>query len=130
VETVSIRYIVDDVDAAVDFYREDLDFAVQLQPGPGFAVLSRGGLRLLLNAPGAGGAGTATPEGEPPRPGGWARFQLVTDDLDGLTARLQQRGAVFRLPVTEGRGGRQALVEDPAGNPVELFEPYAATRQP
>ncbi len=119
---VSVRYIVDDVDAAVAFYGDRLGFEVRMRPGPGFAMLARGGLRLLLNTPGGGGgAGQAMPDGRIPEPGGWNRFQLETDALDGLLATLQ--GATFRNEIVQGRGGRQILVEDPSGNLVELFEP-------
>lgn len=122
--TVSVRYIVDDVGAAAAFYRDSLDFDVELHPAPGFAVLRRGDLRLLLNAPGAGGAGRAGGDGgEGPQPGGWNRFQLVEPDLDATVERLRRQGATFRSGVVEGNGGRQALVTDPAGNVVELFEP-------
>jgi catechol 2,3-dioxygenase-like lactoylglutathione lyase family enzyme len=124
---VSVRYIVDDVDAAVAFYRDLLGFEVRMQPGPGFVMLARGGLRLLLNTPGGGGgAGQAMPDGRMPEPGGWNRFQFETDDLDGLIATLQ--GATFRNEIVEGRGGRQILVEDPSGNLVELFEPAQRPR--
>ncbi len=116
---VSVRYIVDDVDAAIEFYRGWLGFEVDMRPAPGFARLSRGDLVLLLNAPGAGGAGRA---GGDPQPGGWNRFQIQTDDLDALVADLQAAGASFRGDLVEGRGGRQILVEDPSGNVVELFE--------
>jgi predicted enzyme related to lactoylglutathione lyase len=122
-ETVSVRYIVDDVDAAVGFYVEHLGFQVQMHPAPGFAMLALGNLRLLLNAPGSGGAGRAASEAVRPEPGGWARFQIITRDLDTLASRLQENGVAFRTPVVEGKGGRQVLVEDPAGNPIELFEP-------
>jgi len=121
--SVAIRYIVDDVDTAVDFYEELLGFTVEMRPGPGFAALSRDGLRLLVNAPGSGGAGTAG--GEEPRPGGWNRFQIEVDDLSSEVERLRGLGARFRGDTVEGRGGRQVLLEDPAGNPVELFEPYS-----
>jgi len=124
---VSVRYIVDDVDAAVAFYRDRLGFEVRMQPGPGFAMLVRGGLRLLLNAPGGGGgAGESMPDGSVPAPGGWNRFQLETDDLDALIASLG--GATFRNEIVQGRGGRQILVEDPSGNLVELLEPAERPR--
>lgn len=116
---VSVRYIVDDVDAAIEFYRDRLGFEVNMRPAPGFARLSRGDLVLLLNAPGAGGAGRA---GGDPQPGGWNRFQIETDDLDVLVTDLQAAGAPFRGDLVQGRGGRQILVEDPSGNVVELFE--------
>jgi catechol 2,3-dioxygenase-like lactoylglutathione lyase family enzyme len=116
---VNVRYIVDDVETAIAFYRDRLGFAVDFHPAPGFAALSRGDLGLLLNRPGAGGAGTA---GGTPRPGGWNRIQLEVDDLDAVVARLRSDGATFRGDIVAGMGGRQILVEDPAGNPIELFE--------
>jgi catechol 2,3-dioxygenase-like lactoylglutathione lyase family enzyme len=119
---VSVRYIVDDVDAAVAFYTTHLGFELRTRPAPGFAMLSRGALRLLLNAPGAGGAGQAMPDGTVPEPGGWNRFQIEVDDLDALVTRLREDGATFRGDVISGRGGRQALLQDPAGNLVELFQ--------
>ena len=121
--TVSVRYITDDVDAAVAFYVERLGFDVETRPGPGFAVLSRGALRLLLNRPGAGGAGQAMPDGRSPEPGGWNRIQLEVPDLEGEVAALRAAGAGFRGEIVTGRGGSQILLDDPAGNPVELFQP-------
>jgi catechol 2,3-dioxygenase-like lactoylglutathione lyase family enzyme len=122
--TVSVRYIVDDVDDAIAFYREELGFDEVMHPAPTFAMLERGDLRLVLTAPGGGpGGGQAMPDGTLPKPGGWNRFQLEVDDLGGLVNRLRDRGARFRNDIVEGVGGRQILVEDPAGNPVELFEP-------
>ncbi len=121
---VGVRYIVHDVEAAVGFYTERLGFRLEMGPVPGFAILARGDLRLFLNQPGAGGAGHAgEQDGAPPAPGGWSRFQLVVEDLDEEIERLRGAGATFRGDVAEGAGGRQALVEDPSGNPVELFEP-------
>ncbi|HSJ33852.1 MAG TPA: VOC family protein [Acidimicrobiia bacterium] len=117
---VRVRYIVEDVDAAVEFYRDRLGFEVGMRPAPGFAHLSRGDLVLLLNAPGAGGAGRA---GGDPQPGGWNRFQIETEALDTLVADLQAAGVSFRGELVQGRGGRQILVDDPSGNLVELFEP-------
>jgi catechol 2,3-dioxygenase-like lactoylglutathione lyase family enzyme len=121
--TVSVRYIVDDVQAAVAFYTQHLGFSVTMHPGPGFAMLSRGGLRLLLNAPGAGGAGQAMPDGRRPEPGGWNRIQLEVQDLASEVQKLREAGARFRNDIVTGQGGKQILLEDPAGNPVELFEP-------
>jgi catechol 2,3-dioxygenase-like lactoylglutathione lyase family enzyme len=122
---ISVRYIVDDVDAAVDFYTSHLQFEETMRPGPGFAMLHRGDLRLLLNSPGGGGgAGQTLSDGSRPEPGGWNRFQLQVDDLDTVVDDLRQAGAAFRGDVITGRGGRQALVSDPAGNLVELFEPF------
>jgi catechol 2,3-dioxygenase-like lactoylglutathione lyase family enzyme len=121
---VSVRYIVDDVDAAIGFYTERLGFTVELHPAPGFAMLSRGDLRLLLNAPGGpGGAAQPMPDGRMPAPGGWNRIQLQVDDLDREVETLRQAGAEFRNDIVTGFGGRQILLEDPAGNPIELFEP-------
>ncbi len=122
--TVSVRYIVDDVDAAIEFYCRDLDFKEVMHPAPTFAMLSRGDLRLVLTAPGGGpGGGQAMPDGTVPAPGGWNRFQLEVADLTETVARLRDRGARFRNQIVEGVGGKQILVEDPAGNPIELFEP-------
>src|ERR687890_529626 len=109
--TVSVRYIADDVDAAVDFYAQRLGFEVEMRPAPGFAMLSRGGLRLLLNAPGAGGAGQPTADGRLPEPGGWNRFQIEVADLDAEVEALRAGGAAFRNEIVQGVGGRQILVE-------------------
>jgi len=121
--TVSVRYIVDDVKAAISFYTEQLGFSVEFSPGPGFAVLSRGDLHLLLNEPGAGGAGQPMPDGRKPAPGGWNRIQLEVDDLAGEVEALRETGVHFRNEIVGGRGGNQILLEDPSGNPIELFEP-------
>jgi catechol 2,3-dioxygenase-like lactoylglutathione lyase family enzyme len=122
---ISVRYIVDDVDAAVDFYTNHLQFKVSMKPGPGFAMLRRGDLRLLLNVPGGGGgAGQQLADGSKPEPGGWNRFQVQVDDLDTTVAELRQAGVDFRGDTITGRGGRQALAIDPSGNLVELFEAY------
>jgi catechol 2,3-dioxygenase-like lactoylglutathione lyase family enzyme len=118
---VAVRYIVADVNEAVEFYRDRLGFEVDMFPAPGFAALSRDDLSLLLNAPGAGGAGRAGDD--TPAPGGWNRFQIEVDDLDRLVDDLRQGGADFRGEITQGQGGRQILVRDPSGNVVELFEP-------
>jgi catechol 2,3-dioxygenase-like lactoylglutathione lyase family enzyme len=121
---VSVRYIVDDVDRAIDFYCQQLGFDEEMHPAPTFAMLSRGDLRLVLSAPsGAGGGGQAMPDGTMPAPGGWNRFQIEVDGLDGLVERLRAAGAHFRNDIVTGVGGRQILVDDPAGNPVELFQP-------
>lgn len=116
----SIRYIVDDVEHAVAFYRDLLGFEVEMYPAPGFAALWRDGLRLYVNAPGAGGAGRA---GGAPEPGGWNRFQLEVDDLEAAVERLRGEGATFRGEIVTGKGGQQVLLEDPSGNPIELFRP-------
>jgi predicted enzyme related to lactoylglutathione lyase len=121
--TVSIRYIVDDVDEAIAFYTKHLDFQVEIHPAPGFASLSRGDLRLLLNAPGAGGAGQSMPDGRKPAPGGWNRIQLEVEDIAAKVESLRQAGAQFRNDIVIGNGGKQILLDDPAGNCVELFEP-------
>src|ERR671939_320852 len=120
---VSVRYITQDADAAVDFYRERLGFEVEMHPGPGFAVLSRGDLRLLLNRPGAGGAGQPMRDGRLPEPGGWNRFQIEVSDLEREVERLRAAGASFRNDIVTGGGGRQILLEDPSGNLIELFQP-------
>jgi len=122
--TVSVRYIVDSVDAAIAFYTQHLGFSVDAHPAPGFAILSRGGLRLLLNAPsGPGGAAQPMPDGRKPEPGGWNRIQLQVDDLEGLVETLRNAGAHLRNDIVSGFGGKQILLDDPAGNPIELFEP-------
>src|SRR4051794_3272439 len=123
--TVSVRYIVDDVDAAIEFYCGQLGFAEQMHPAPSFAMLTRGALRLVLSAPGGGpgGGGQPMPDGTLPEPGGWNRFSIEIDGLEGMVTRLRAGGARFRNDIVVGVGGRQILVEDPSGNPVELFEP-------
>jgi catechol 2,3-dioxygenase-like lactoylglutathione lyase family enzyme len=121
--TVSVRYIVDDVDAAIAFYQQ-LGFGVEMHPAMAFAMLSRGDLRLLLSAPGDGpGGGAATPDGRLPEPGGWNRFQLEVTDLETRIEQLRAQGAMFRNELVVGIGGKQILLEDPSGNLVELFEP-------
>jgi len=120
---VSVRYIVNDVDSAIPFYTEMLGFKVEMHPAPGFAALARGDLRLLLNRPGAGGAGQAMPDGQMPAPGGWNRIQVEVEDLASSVERLKDAGCRFRNEIVEGQGGKQVLVEDPSGNPIELFEP-------
>jgi catechol 2,3-dioxygenase-like lactoylglutathione lyase family enzyme len=121
---VSVRYIVDDVDAAIAFYTERLGFEVVMHPAPPFAMLSRGDLRLLLNAPGGpGGAAQPTPDGRMPEPGGWNRIQIEVSDLEAEVEALRAAGATFRNEIVTGVGGRQILIDDPAGNCVELFEP-------
>ena len=125
--TVSVRYIVDDVDAAIAFYCRRLGFQEVMHPAPTFAMLSRGDLRLVLSAPGGGpGGGAAMPDGTVPSPGGWNRFQLEVDDIEATVADLREHGARFRNDIVDGVGGKQILVEDPSGNPVELFQPTRA----
>jgi catechol 2,3-dioxygenase-like lactoylglutathione lyase family enzyme len=122
--TVSVRYIVDDVDAAIDFYTQRLDFVEVMHPAPTFAMLSRGDLRLALSAPsGAGGGGQAMPDGTKPEPGGWNRFSLEVADLAAIVEELRKAGVHFRNDIVTGVGGKQILLDDPSGNPVELFEP-------
>ena len=121
--TVSVRYIVHDVDAAIEFYTARLGFAVVMHPAPTFAMLSRGDLRLLLSAPsGQGGGGQTLPDGRRPEPGGWNRFQLEVEDLGALVSALRTAGVRFRSDIIVGIGGNQVLLDDPSGNPVELFE--------
>lgn len=122
--TVSVRYIVDDVDASIGFYRDQLGFEVQMHPAPTFAILARGDLRLLLSAPsGQGGGGQVLPDGRRPEPGGWNRFSLEVSNLEAEVERLEAAGARFRSQIVHGIGGDQVLVDDPSGNPVELFQP-------
>ena len=126
--TVSVRYIVDDVEAAVAFYTAHLGFKAELKPGPGFAMLSRGELRLLLNTPGGGGgAGETMPDGRRPAPGGWNRIQLEVEDLKHVVDALRAAGARFRNEIVVGRGGKQILLDDPSGNCIELFQPHSTT---
>jgi tRNA-Thr(GGU) m(6)t(6)A37 methyltransferase TsaA len=127
VAAVSVRYIVDDVDAAIGFYCGHLGFTEAMHPAPTFAMLTRGSLRLVLSAPGGGpGGGQAMADGTLPEPGGWNRFSIEVDDLAGTVARLRASGVQFRNDIVTGVGGKQILIEDPAGNPVELFEPTRA----
>ena len=119
----SVRYIVTDVGEAITFYTERLGFQLDLNPGPGFARLSKDNLWLLLNRPGAGGAGQAMPDGRVPSPGGWNRIQIEVDDLAATVEKLKNAGCSFRNEIVIGNGGKQILLEDPSGNPIELFEP-------
>ena len=122
--SVSVRYIVHDVDAAIEFYRQHLGFHEDMHPAPAFAMMSRGDLRLVLSAPGGGpGGGQAMPDGTLPSPGGWNRFAIEVTDLEELVQTLRENGARFRNDIVSGVGGKQILLEDPSGNPVELFEP-------
>lgn len=125
--TVQVRYIVYDVDAAITFYTTHLGFTVVMHPAPPFAMLSRGGLRLVLSAPNPmGGGGQSMPDGTMPEPGGWNRFAIEVDDLCTLVAKLRAAGAHFRNDIVTGVGGKQIILEDPSGNPIELFEPTLA----
>jgi catechol 2,3-dioxygenase-like lactoylglutathione lyase family enzyme len=122
--TVSVRYIVNDVDAAIAFYCRHLQFHEEMHPAPSFAMLSRGDLRLLLSAPsGAGGGGQTMPDGRVPEPGGWNRISLQVADLAAAVEMLRTADVRFRNDIVSGVGGRQVLIEDPSGNPIELFEP-------
>jgi catechol 2,3-dioxygenase-like lactoylglutathione lyase family enzyme len=122
--TVKVRYIVEDVEAAVAFYTQQLGFRVHSAPGRGFAVVERDNLHLLLSgATGPGGAAQPMPDGRKPEPGGWNRIQLEALDLAETVATLRKSGVHFRNEIVTGFGGKQVLVEDPAGNPIELFEP-------
>lgn len=128
--TVSVRYIVDDVGEAAEFYVRHLGFEVQMQPNEVFAMLSRGDLRLVLVSPVGsdhpGGGSRPMPDGTPQRPGGWNRFMLQVPDVDAAAETLRRDGVRFRSDVISGVGTKQVMVEDPSGNPVELFEPLRA----
>lgn len=122
--TISVRYIVDDVDAAIAFYCQLLGFTEEMHPAPTFAMLSRGDLRFVLSSPGGGpGGGQPLPDGTKPQPGGWNRIQLEVADLAATVEALREAGAHFRNEIVSGVGGKQILLEDPSGNPIELFEP-------
>jgi catechol 2,3-dioxygenase-like lactoylglutathione lyase family enzyme len=122
--TVQVRYIVNDVDAAIAFYTQQLGFKLEMHPAPPFAMLSRGDLRLVLSAPNAmGGGGQAMPDGTRPQPGGWNRFAIEVADLGAEVDRLRRAGVHFRNDIVTGVGGKQILADDPSGNPIELFEP-------
>jgi len=121
---VSVRYIVNDVDAVIPFYADMLGFKVEMHPAPGFASLSRGDLQLLVNRPGAGGAGQPMADNQLPAPGGWNRIQIEVNDLVATVEKLKRQGARFRNTIVTGNGGKQILLEDPSGNPVELFQPF------
>jgi catechol 2,3-dioxygenase-like lactoylglutathione lyase family enzyme len=120
-QMVSVRYMVDDVEAAVAFYTKVLDFEAQTNFPPVFADVTRGNLRLLLSGP-TSSAGRAMPDGAQPGPGGWNRIHLIVDDIEAEVARLRDAGAPFRNDIVEGPGGKQILLLDPSGNVVELFE--------
>jgi catechol 2,3-dioxygenase-like lactoylglutathione lyase family enzyme len=122
--TVSVRYVVDDVDDAIRFYVDHLGFDEVMHPAPTFAMLARGDLRLALTKPGGGpGGGGALPDGTLPSPGGWNRFAIEVDDIDQLHTHLITAGVHARSAVIDGVGGRQVIIDDPSGNPVELFQP-------
>lgn len=122
--TVQVRYIVNDVDASISFYCRLLGFHLDMHPAPAFAMLSRGDLRLVLSAPNpTGGGGQPMPDGTQQEPGGWNRFSIQVDDLAATVETLRQARAHFRNDIVTGVGGKQIIVDDPSGNPIELFEP-------
>ena len=121
-DLISVRYMVDDVDAAVAFYTSNLGFSVRSNVGPAFADVVRGGLRLLLSGP-ASSAGRPMPDGTRPGPGGWNRIHLIVPDIAGEVERLRGAGVQFRSDIVTGPGGKQIVFDDPSGNPVELFQP-------
>jgi catechol 2,3-dioxygenase-like lactoylglutathione lyase family enzyme len=125
--SVSVRYIVDDVDDAIRFYVGHLGFNEVMHPAPTFAMLARGELRLALTKAGGGpGGGSALPDGTLPTPGGWNRFAIETEDVERLYTALLAAGVQARSPIMDGVGGRQVIIDDPSGNPVELFQPTIA----
>jgi catechol 2,3-dioxygenase-like lactoylglutathione lyase family enzyme len=121
-ETVNVRYMVDDVEAAVDFYTRHFGFTLTSSAAPAFADVCRGSLRLLLSGP-ASSAGRPMPDGRLPGPGGWNRIHFVVDDIEAEVERLRSEGVGFRNEIIKGPGGRQVLLDDPSGNPIELFQP-------
>ena len=129
-EIVNIRYIVNDVSSCVKFYAELLGFEIVMNPPGGFAMLKKGNLRLLLNEPGAGGAGQSMPDGDSPKPGGWNRIQLQTQDIASEIKRLKNKNARFRNELVTGNGGKQILLLDPSGNLIELVEPKSESISP
>jgi catechol 2,3-dioxygenase-like lactoylglutathione lyase family enzyme len=122
--TVSVRYMIDDVPAAIAFYTNHLGFTLELDASPAFASVSRDGVRLLLSGP-TSSAGRPMPDGTKPGPGGWNRIHFIVDDIDAEVARLRDAGARFRNDILAGPGGKQILLQDPSGNVVELFQPAA-----
>ena len=122
--TVQVRYIVNNVDTAIAFYCQHLGFKEVMHPAPAFAMLTRDDLRLVLSAPNpSAGGGQPMPDGSTQQPGGWNRFAIEVSDLPATVESLRKAGARFRNEIVTGVGGRQILVEDPSGNPIELFEP-------
>jgi catechol 2,3-dioxygenase-like lactoylglutathione lyase family enzyme len=121
-ETVNIRYLVDDVEAAIGFYTRHFGFTVISSAAPAFADVRRGALRLLLSGP-ASSAGRPMPDGRVPGPGGWNRIHFLVDDIEAEVERLRSEGVGFRNEIINGPGGRQVLLDDPSGNPIELFQP-------
>jgi catechol 2,3-dioxygenase-like lactoylglutathione lyase family enzyme len=121
---VQVRYIVNNVDEAIEFYTKHLGFKLEMHPAPPFAMLSRNNLRLVLSAPNpAAGGGQSMPDGTEQMPGGWNRFSIEVADLSAVVETLQKTGVHFRNNIVSGVGGKQIIVDDPSGNPVELFEP-------
>lgn len=125
----TVRYFVSDLDECVSFYRDLLGFETEVIAAPAFAMLYRGDLRLLLSVPGGAGGGHAMPDGSVPAPGGWNRIAVRVDDLDAAVAALRARGVRFRTGITAGVAVRQALLHDPSGNMIELFEPGTGYRE-
>ena len=121
-ETVNVRYMVDDVEAAIDFYTSHFGFSLISSAAPAFADVRRGALRLLLSGP-TSSAGRPMPDGRQPGPGGWNRIHLLVDDLQAEVDRLRREGVGFRNEIVTGPGGSQILLDDPSGNPIELFQP-------
>jgi catechol 2,3-dioxygenase-like lactoylglutathione lyase family enzyme len=121
-DMVNVRYMVDDVDAAVDFYTSHFEFEVRTNASPAFADVVRGHLRLLLSGP-TSSAGRAMPDGAKPGPGGWNRIHFIVEDIEAEVQRLRPTGVRFRNDIITGPGGKQVLLEDPSGNPIELFQP-------
>jgi len=124
-ELVNVRYMVDDVQTAVDFYTTHFGFTLNMSAAPAFADVLRGNLRLLLSGP-RSSAGRPMPDGRIPQPGGWNRIHFVVDDIATEVAGLRAAGLTFRNDIVRGPGGQQILLEDLAGNPIELFEPAGA----
>jgi catechol 2,3-dioxygenase-like lactoylglutathione lyase family enzyme len=128
-DLVSVRYMVDDVEESIDFYTRHFDFAIRHSALPAFADVVRGRLRLLLAGP-KSSAGRPMPDGRKPRPGGWNRIHLVVDDIAGEVERLRSAGLSFRNDIISGPGGQQILIDDPSGNPIELFQPAEQAPEP
>jgi catechol 2,3-dioxygenase-like lactoylglutathione lyase family enzyme len=121
-ELVNVRYMVNDVDEAIEFYTKHLGFTLRMSAPPAFADVLRGKLRLLLSGP-KSSAGKAMPDGTKPAPGGWNRIHLIVEDIEAEVKHLRKAGLTFRNDIVSGPGGRQILLEDPSGNVVELFQP-------